>query len=73
MRVFVAAATGTVGTRLLPLLASAGHSVLRLTRTPDKADLIRRRRRPAEAVVADCIWMERPSATQCWRPNRQTL
>jgi NADPH:quinone reductase-like Zn-dependent oxidoreductase len=32
MRVFVAGATGAVGSRLIPLLVSAGHSVLGLTR-----------------------------------------
>jgi nucleoside-diphosphate-sugar epimerase len=42
MRVFVAGATGAVGSRLIPLLVSAGHSVLGLTRTPSKAEAIRR-------------------------------
>jgi 2-alkyl-3-oxoalkanoate reductase len=34
--------TGAVGSRLIPLLVSAGHSVLGLTRTPGKAEAIRR-------------------------------
>src|ERR1700739_2027287 len=51
MRIFVAGATGTVGSRLVPLLVSAGHSVVGLTRTPAKADAIRRT--GAEAAVAD--------------------
>jgi 2-alkyl-3-oxoalkanoate reductase len=37
MRILVA---GAVGRRLLPLLVSAGHSVVGLTRTPEKAGLI---------------------------------
>ena len=42
MRLFVAGATGAVGSRLLPLLISAGHSVVGLTRTAGKEDSIRR-------------------------------
>ena len=53
MRVFVAGATGTVGRRLVPLLIGAGHSVVGLTRAPDKADAIRDA--GAEAVVADAL------------------
>jgi nucleoside-diphosphate-sugar epimerase len=53
MRIFVAGATGTVGSRLVPLLQSAGHSVVGLTRTPAKADAIRRA--GAEAAVADAM------------------
>jgi nucleoside-diphosphate-sugar epimerase len=51
MRIFVAGATGAVGRRLVPVLLSAGHSVTGLTRTPQKAKLIRSL--GAEAVVAD--------------------
>jgi 2-alkyl-3-oxoalkanoate reductase len=51
MRVFVAGATSAAGSRLVPLLVSAGHSVVGLTRTPAKADAIRRT--GAEAAVAD--------------------
>ena len=51
MRIFVAGATGAIGGRLVPLLVSAGHSVTGLTRTPAKADAIRRT--GAEAAVAD--------------------
>ena len=41
MRIFVAGAAGAVGSRLVPLLVSAGHSVVGLTHTPAKADAIR--------------------------------
>ena len=51
MRIFVAGATGAVGRRLVPLLLSAGHSVAGLTRTPQKAELIRSL--GAAPVVAD--------------------
>jgi nucleoside-diphosphate-sugar epimerase len=51
MRVFVAGATGAVGQRLLPVLISAGHSVVGLTRTPGKARMIERL--GAQPIVAD--------------------
>jgi hypothetical protein len=41
LRVFVAGATGVIGTRLLPLLVAAGHTVCGMTRSPEKLDLIR--------------------------------
>jgi len=53
MRVFVAGATGAVGSRLLPLLLSAGHSVVGLTHTGAKADAIRRA--GGEVAVADAF------------------
>jgi nucleoside-diphosphate-sugar epimerase len=51
MRVFVAGATGAVGSRLLPLLVAAGHSVVGLTRSPFGADAIRAA--GADAAIAD--------------------
>ena len=36
MRIFVAGATGVLGTRVVPLLVSAGHDVTAVGRTPDK-------------------------------------
>jgi nucleoside-diphosphate-sugar epimerase len=53
VHIFVAGATGAVGRRLVPLLVSAGHSVVGLTRTPAKADAIRQT--GAEAAVADAF------------------
>jgi UDP-glucose 4-epimerase len=38
MRVFLAGATGVIGIRVLPLLASQGHVVAAMTRSTDKAD-----------------------------------
>ena len=51
MRVFLAGATGVIGTRLVPLLGEAGHSVAGLTRTPTKASVLEGL--GAEPVVGD--------------------
>src|SRR5215212_11663597 len=51
MKVFVAGASGALGSRLVPLLAANGHDVTATTRTPAKAE--RLRALGAEAVVAD--------------------
>jgi nucleoside-diphosphate-sugar epimerase len=53
VRIFVAGAGGAVGRCLVPLLVSAGHSVVGLTHTPAKAEAIRRA--GAEAAVADAL------------------
>ncbi len=53
MRVVVAGATGAVGTRLLPLLVSAGHDVTGLTRSPAKTEAIERA--GARSAVADAL------------------
>ncbi len=42
MRVFLAGASGVIGTRLVPLLAAAGQQVAGLTRSPGKAEGLRR-------------------------------
>jgi 2-alkyl-3-oxoalkanoate reductase len=41
MRVFVAGASGAIGTRLVPQLIERGHEVIGTFRTPKKADLLR--------------------------------
>lgn len=51
MKVFLAGATGVVGTRLLPLLHGAGHEVVGMARSPGAADLVTAA--GATAVVAD--------------------
>ena len=51
MRILVAGATGAIGGRLVPLLASGGHHVIATTRTPDK--LNRLRAEGAEPIVMD--------------------
>jgi 2-alkyl-3-oxoalkanoate reductase len=53
MRVFVAGATGAVGCRLVPLLVAAGHSVVGLTRTPAKSDIVSRA--GGEPAVGDAL------------------
>ena len=42
MRVFVAGATGVIGVRLVPLLVAAGHEVVGMTRSAEKAESLRR-------------------------------
>ncbi|WP_405163503.1 NAD(P)H-binding protein [Nocardia sp. NBC_01499] len=41
MRIFLAGATGVIGTRLVPLLVAAGHEVAGMTRSASKADQVR--------------------------------
>jgi nucleoside-diphosphate-sugar epimerase len=53
MRVFVAGATGAIGSRLVALRVAAGHSVVGLTRSLAKADAIRRA--GSEAAVAEAL------------------
>ncbi|MFI6172710.1 NAD-dependent epimerase/dehydratase family protein [Nocardia sp. NPDC051052] len=50
MRIFLAGATGVIGTRLVPLLVAAGHEVAGMTRSAAKADQLR----AAGAVPAIC-------------------
>lgn len=51
MRVFLAGASGVIGSHLLPLLVDAGHEVAGMTRTATKADALRAA--GAEPVVCD--------------------
>jgi nucleoside-diphosphate-sugar epimerase len=51
MRVFLAGASGVIGSRLVPLLVEAGHVVAGLTRTASKASLLEEL--GAEPVVGD--------------------
>ena len=53
MRVLVAGATGAIGRPLVPLLSTAGHEVIGLTRSAEKAEALRLT--GAEAVVADAL------------------
>ena len=53
MRVMVAGATGAIGTRLVPLLVAAGHSVTGLTRSAAKTETLARA--GAAAVVVDAL------------------
>jgi nucleoside-diphosphate-sugar epimerase len=53
MRVFVAGGTGALGRRLVPLLLAGGHDVVGLTRSPDRADWLRRE--GAEVAVGDAL------------------
>lgn len=51
MRIFLAGASGVIGVRLVPLLVDAGHVVAGMTRSPEKAELVREL--GAEPVVCD--------------------
>jgi nucleoside-diphosphate-sugar epimerase len=53
MNVFVAGATGAIGTQLVPQLAAAGHDVIGMTRSPAKTDMLRAL--GARPVVADAL------------------
>jgi nucleoside-diphosphate-sugar epimerase len=66
MKIFVAGATGAVGRRLIPMLVSAGHAVVGLTRTPEKAKMIREL--GAKAVVADGL--DEPAVCQAVQSNK---
>lgn len=57
MRVFVAGATGAIGKRLVPKLRDAGHQVVGLTRSAEKASALRSA--GALPVVADAF--DRPA------------
>ena len=51
MKVFVAGATGALGKYLVPALVTQGHDVVGMTRTPEKADLVRQL--GADPAIAD--------------------
>jgi nucleoside-diphosphate-sugar epimerase len=51
MRVFLAGASGVIGTRLVPLLVSAGHEVAGMTRSAENTDMLRSL--GAQPVVCD--------------------
>jgi nucleoside-diphosphate-sugar epimerase len=54
LNIFIAGGTGVVGTRVLPLLASAGHSISAIVRTPEKrAALSRYGAKPVEVSLFD--------------------
>jgi nucleoside-diphosphate-sugar epimerase len=53
MRIFVAGASGAIGTRLVPQLIERGHEVVGSSRSPEKAE--RLRRLGAEPVVLDLL------------------
>jgi nucleoside-diphosphate-sugar epimerase len=53
MKVFVAGASGAIGTRLVPALVDNGHEVVGTTRTPAKTE--RLRQLGAEPVVVDAL------------------
>jgi len=68
MRIFLAGATGAVGSRLVPRLVAAGHQVTGTTRTPAKAAGLRAA--GAEPVVVDALDREAVvAAVEAARPD----
>ena len=53
MKVFVAGATGALGRQLVPRLVAAGHDITGMTRSAQRADLVREL--GAEPAVADAL------------------
>jgi len=51
VRIFVAGASGVIGSRLVALLAADGHEIAGMTRSPGKADILREL--GADPVVCD--------------------
>ena len=51
MRIFVAGASGVIGSRLVPLLVKDGHEVTGMTRSPEKTESLERL--GAQPVVCD--------------------
>lgn len=62
-RVFFAGASGVIGSRLVPLLVEAGHTVGAMTRSADKAD--RLAALGAQPIVCDVF--DRPALTRAVR------
>jgi UDP-glucose 4-epimerase len=68
MRIFLAGASGVIGIRLLPLLVEQGHVVAAMTRSPAKAEQLRRL--GGEPVVCDVFDADRlAEAVAGFRPD----
>ena len=68
MRIFLAGATGVIGSRLLPLMLAEGHVVAAMTRTPTKIDELR----TAGATPVLCNVFDQASLTaavKAFRPD----
>ena len=68
MRIFLAGATGVIGSRLLPLMSADGHVVAAMTRTPEKMNELR----SASVVPILCDLFDRTSliaAVKHFRPD----
>jgi len=68
VRIFLAGATGVIGTRLIPLLVEDGHVVAGMTRSAERAGLVRDL--GAEPVVCDVYDPAALTAAMTWfRPD----
>jgi uncharacterized protein YbjT (DUF2867 family) len=66
-RIFVAGASGVLGVRLIPLLIAAGHEVAGMTRSAEKARLLRDL--GAEPVVCDVYDANALESMRAFRPT----
>jgi nucleoside-diphosphate-sugar epimerase len=68
MRIFLAGASGVLGQRLTPRLVEAGHVVGGMTRSPEKAELLRKL--GAEPIVCDVFDRDAvAAAVRAFRPD----
>src|SRR4051794_20542481 len=68
MRIFLAGASGVIGQRVVPMLVRGGHVVAGMTRSADKAELLRRL--GAEPIVCDVFDREKLfQAVRAFKPD----
>jgi nucleoside-diphosphate-sugar epimerase len=67
VRIFLAGASGVIGVRLIPLLVQAGHEVVGMTRSAEKAESLREL--GAEPVVCDVFADQLKPAVVAARPE----
>ena len=64
MRIYFAGASGAIGSRLVPLLVHAGHTVGAMTRSPENAG--RLASMGAQPIVCDVFDRSALTSTVCW-------
>ena len=69
MRVFVAGASGAIGTRLVPQLVERGHEVIGSSRSPEKADRLRELWAPSRSCSTCSTRTRSGAAVAAARPD----